>query len=49
MDFGNVRNLLVWTDPKHEKPIRINDNLLTVEDTIQLIKLLKITLKKYNR
>lgn len=45
MDYGKVKNFLVLTLPKHDKPIRINDTLLTVEETNQLIILLQSATK----
>ena len=46
MDIGKVKNLLVWKWPKHEKPVRINDTLMTIEEANQLIKLLQLAVKK---
>jgi len=45
MDFGSVKNLLVWTAPEHEKPIRVNDTLLTIEEANQLIQMLQMAVK----
>lgn len=45
MDFGRVKNLLVWTAPEHEKPIRVNDTILTIEEANHLIKMLQMAVK----
>jgi hypothetical protein len=45
MDFGRVKNLLIWTAPEHDKPIRVNDTLLTIEEANQLIKILQMAVK----
>lgn len=45
MDYGKVKNLLVWTVPKHDKPIRINDTLLTINEARQLIAILQSATK----
>jgi hypothetical protein len=45
MDFGRVKNLLVWTAPEHEKPIRVNDTLLTIEEANKLIEILQLAVK----
>ena len=41
MDIGKVQNLLVWVNKNHEKPVRVNDCLLTKQEANQLIELLK--------
>ena len=46
MDYGRINNLLIWTAPKHEKPVRINDSLMTIEEANQLIKLLQKAIKE---
>lgn len=48
MDIGKVQNLLVWVNKNHEKPVRINDHLLTEEETVQLIGLLNLSLTTAN-
>lgn len=45
MDYGKIKNLLVWTLPKHDKPVRINDTLMTLEEAQQLINLLQKAIK----
>ena len=45
MDIGKVNNLLVWTNNEHNKPIRLNDNLFTKQETLELIELLIKSLK----
>lgn len=46
MDYGKVRNLLVWTLPKHDKPIRVNDTLITKDEAKRLIRLLEFAIKE---
>ena len=41
MDMGTIKNLLVWVEKKHPKPIRINDTLLDTEQARELVSLLK--------
>ena len=40
MDIGKVNNLLVWVNKNHERPIRVNDCLLTKDEAKELIGLL---------
>ena len=40
MDIGKVNNLLVWVNKNHERPIRVNDCLLTEDEAKELIDLL---------
>jgi hypothetical protein len=41
MDIGKVQNLLVWVNKNHEKPVRVNDHLLSKKEASELIELLK--------
>ena len=41
MDMGTIKNLLVWVEKKHPKPIRINDTLLDTGQARELVSLLK--------
>jgi len=41
MDIGKVKNLLIWTYRNSDRPIRVNDSLLTVTEVEQLILFLK--------
>jgi len=45
MDFGRVKNLLIWTAPENEKPIRVNDTLLTIDEAHKLIEILQLAVK----
>ena len=41
MDMGTIKNLLVWVEKKHSKPVRINDTLLDINQSKELILFLK--------
>ena len=49
MDYGWVKNLLIWTIPKHEKPVRINDTMMTIDEANNLIKLLQVAVNNQKR
>jgi|688.fasta_scaffold151921_1 hypothetical protein len=46
MDIGTIKNLLVWVEKKHLKPVRVNDCLLTENEVKQLIYILQQALTK---
>jgi hypothetical protein len=39
--MGTIKNLLVWVEKKHPKPIRINDTLLDTDQARELVSILK--------
>jgi hypothetical protein len=41
MDIGTIKNLLVWVEKTHSKPVRINDTPLDSDQARELISLLK--------
>ena len=41
MDIGTIKNLLVWVEKEHPKPVRINDTLLDTDQTRELVSYLK--------
>ena len=41
MDIGTIKNLLVWVEKKHPKPVRINDTLLDTDQARELVSYLK--------
>ena len=41
MDIGTIKNLLVWVEKEHPKPVRINDTLLDTDQTRELVSILK--------
>ena len=41
MDIGTIKNLLVWVEKKHSKPVRINDTLLDTDQARELVSILK--------
>jgi hypothetical protein len=45
MDMGTIKNLLVWVEKKHPKPIRINDTLLDTHQARELVSLLKSSIE----
>ena len=41
MDIGTIKNLLVWVEKKHPRPVRINDTLLDTNQARELVSILK--------
>ena len=41
MDIGTIKNLLVWVEKEHPKPVRINDTLLDTDQARELVSILK--------
>ena len=41
MDIGTIKNLLVWVEKEHPKPVRINVTLLDSEQARELVSFLK--------
>ena len=41
MDIGTIKNLLVWVEKEHPKPVRINDTLLDIDQARELVSILK--------